>query len=121
MAQVFRPVHSYHLGKAETDGGVLDVLANYERVDPPKEFGARVLWVFQNLAKKRTFFPDPFRSQCVAMVVCQSRQHVLDYVHALRSIAEKEPPLAGSTRKCFGIYGFFSGAIGDEQQHEEHL
>ena len=41
--EVCRPVHSYHLGRAEADGVVLDVLADYACAKPPKGYPSPLL------------------------------------------------------------------------------
>ena len=119
--QLYHPTHAYNLGKADADGVVIDVLENYASVEAPGGLAERAKWILHDFAMKQASFQEPFRSQCKAMIICKSREHVAQYVNSLRAVAWKQPDMPGASGTCFGIYGFFSGAIGDELLEETQL
>jgi len=132
--QVWRPVHCFHLGEAEVAGVALDVMANYVRVQPAAEIAERAEWILEDFAQKCQLFREPFRQRCVGMIVCRSRADVIAYVLALRahgamSATGKYTRVEagggwmerGVARHCCSIFGFFSGACGENQEQEERL
>ena len=118
--EIIRPIHSYHVGKAEADGVVLDVTANYVRVEAPIGLTARARWILRNFSEKRSLFHEPFCNQCQAMVICPSREHVFQYVHALRDAAQANPDTHNTFFKT-SVYGFFSGVLGVTIKDEVEL
>lgn len=125
--RTWRPVHSYHVGDAEKDGVVINVLTDYARVEVQKEGPAagpseRASWILGDFAEKRGLLPEPLKSRCAAMLVCKSRAEVVRWVDALRaSIGEADRFAPHAPLACKGIFGFFSGALGDEHESEERL
>lgn len=117
--QLTRPIHSYHVGKAEADGVVLDVVANYVRVEPLAGLADHARWILRDFKEKKALFHKPFHNQCQAMLICRSREFVVQYVHVLRDAArtsrgKRDAPIER-------VYGFFSGVMAETMNDEVRL
>ncbi|CAK0836590.1 unnamed protein product [Prorocentrum cordatum] len=133
----WRPVHAYHIGQAEGDGVIMDVLSNYARSSWPEgsTSSSRAAWLLEDLARKRDAQPADLRPRCAGMLVCSSRAEVVQWVRALRAAqaARQGPALPGGAgaggrpagRGCHGVFGFYSGLLegaeGEEAEGEVRL
>ena len=74
----------------------------------------------KNFLEKRALFHEPFRNRCQAIVICQSRERVLQYVHTLRDAVQTNSGTHNTSIQTF-VYGFFSGVVGDNVNDEVRL
>lgn len=114
------PVHCYPLGRAEQEGVVLDVLANYQNWDGHQHRSTleKSAYILADLQRLAASFDEGFASVMKAMIVCGRRSEVVCYVRALRQVASRQwlPGLCGRSPGFYanhGICGFFSGTVGD--------
>ncbi|CAL1142764.1 unnamed protein product [Cladocopium goreaui] len=111
-------VHGYHLGQAEKEGVVLDVLTNYETCRL-QSLSEKCRYILADLQRVAQSYDEAFATDMKAMVVCRRRVDVVSYVQQLRKLAQSTNgwlPGLGWSPGFFlnrGICGFFSGAVGD--------
>ncbi|CAK9074167.1 unnamed protein product [Durusdinium trenchii] len=113
-------VHCYHLGEAEAEGVVLDVLANYESVNI-EDVSGKCAFILADMQRLAHVYPPDFAAVMKGMVVCRSRSEVLGFVRTLRTATACGAPwvLPGSCGRSQGFHfnrgicGFFSGAVED--------
>ncbi|CAJ1332364.1 unnamed protein product, partial [Effrenium voratum] len=96
-------VHCYHLGQAEEQGVVMDVLPNYEELTELTELPQKSAYILADLQRLQQRYPAAFVQSLKAMVVCASRADVVSYVLALRK--------GSSPSWNRGVCGFFSGEV----------
>ena len=83
----WQPAHCYHLGEAEEDEIVLDILQNYMDVDlESKAISAKAAYILKDLEESSRTYAPAFATTLKAMVVCQSRSDVVAYVLSLRHL-----------------------------------
>ncbi|CAJ1332362.1 unnamed protein product [Effrenium voratum] len=104
-------VHCYHLGQAEEQGVVMDVLPNYEELTELTELPQKSAYILADLQRLQQRYPAAFVQSLKAMVVCASRADVVSYVLALRKGSHGPLPDGRSPSWNRGVCGFFSGEV----------
>eukprot|EP00929_Paragymnodinium_shiwhaense_P083772 TRINITY_DN44749_c0_g1_i2.p1 TRINITY_DN44749_c0_g1~~TRINITY_DN44749_c0_g1_i2.p1 ORF type:complete len:380 (-),score=61.13 TRINITY_DN44749_c0_g1_i2:460-1599(-) len=74
LATEWRPIHCYHLGQAERDGVVIDVLRHYDAPVDCTDWDVerKAKWIQEDLLQRCETFPGAFREVAKAMIVCSS-------------------------------------------------
>ena len=103
--------HCYHLGQAEKDGVVLNILENYQDVElESKAVSAKAEYILKDLQVLCRTYDPPFAARLKAMLVCESRADVVSYVLALRELLRSGSwvlPVGGrQALKSLGLISF---------------